>query len=123
MSDENLVLADLAIEFWKALRAHERTLQHVPILQLPKVEAQIRFSTSRLDFLLQQTGLSLVLFSGTYTPNLPATAMNGDEFSGTNETLLIERTVEPAIVHQEGMRVVRMGKVWLQKGSPNVSRD
>jgi hypothetical protein len=123
MNDENLVLTDLAIEFWKALRAHERTLQYVPILQLAKVEAQIRFSTNRLDFLLRQAGLSLVSFGGPYTPNLPATAMNGDEFSGTHEPLFIERTVEPAIVHQEDMRVMRMGKVWLQKGSPNVSRD
>jgi hypothetical protein len=123
MNDENLTLADLAIEFWKALRAHERTLQYVPILQLPKVEAQIRFSTSRLDLLLHQAGLSLVLFNGPYTPNLPALAMNSDEFYGSNEPLMIERTVEPAIVHQEGMRVMRMGKVWLEKGSPHVSRD
>jgi hypothetical protein len=117
------MLADMAIEFWKALRAHERTLQHVPILQLAKVEAQIRFSSSRLDFLLQQAGLSLVLFSGAYTPNLPATAVNSEDFCASNEPLIIERTIEPAIVRQDGMRVMRMGKVWLQKGSPHVSRD
>ena len=73
--------------------------------------------------MLQEAGLSLVLFSGAYMPNLPATAMNSDEFYESNDPLMIERTVEPAIVHREDMRVLRMGKVWLQKGSSHVPRD
>jgi hypothetical protein len=123
MTDDDLLIADLAIEFWKALRSHERTLQYVPPLQLAKLEAQIRFSTSRLDLLLQQAGLTLVPFSGTYSPNLPATVMNGDDVSGSEDQLFVERTVEPAVVDQEGMRVVRMGKVWLRKGLHNAPRD
>lgn len=123
MSDDPVLLTDLAIELWKALRSHERTLQYVPLSQVAKVEAQIRFSSSRLESVLEEAGLSLISFSGPYTPNLPATALNGDEFAGVNDPLLIQRTVEPAIVQRQDMRVMRMGKIWLERGLPNVSRD
>ncbi|HEX4004720.1 MAG TPA: hypothetical protein VHX60_00965 [Acidobacteriaceae bacterium] len=123
MNDNLASFADLAVELWKALRSHERTLQYVPLAQVAKIEAQIRFSNSRLAFLLEQAGLSLVSFTGIYSPNLPATVLNGDELVGGNEALIIERTVEPAIVHRQDMRIMRMGRLWLRKGSSNVSRD
>jgi hypothetical protein len=123
MNEEHALLADLAIELWKALRSHERTLGYVPIAQVAKLEAQIRFSGNRLESICEQAGLSLISFSGHYAPNLPATALNGDEFAGTNEPLIVERTVEPAIVQRQDMRVMRMGKIWLARGLPNVSRD
>jgi hypothetical protein len=123
MNEDHTLLADLAIELWKALRSHERTLEYVPVAQVAKLEAQIRFSGNRLESVCQQAGFSLISFSGQYAPNLPATALNGDEFSGTNEPLIIGRTVEPAIVQRQDMRVMRMGKILLARGLPNVSRD
>ncbi len=123
MNDNATLLADLAIELWKALRSHERTLQYVPLAQVAKIEAHIRFSSSRLESVLEQAGMSLISFSGPYSPNLPATALNGDEFAGSNEPLMIERTVEPAIVHRQDMRVMKMGTIWLERGLSNVSGD
>ena len=123
MDIDSSILAELAVEFWKAIRSHERTLQMVPIMQLPKIQAQIRFSSSRLVALLAGTGFALIEFDGEYSPNLPATPVNGDDFAGTEKTLMVERTIEPAVVNQEDMRVVRMGKVWIREGDTNVPRD
>ncbi len=123
MGDNQAILASLAVEFWKLLRSHERTLDHVPHEHLAKTQAQLRFSAGKLESLLKDAGLVLVVFRGPFAANLPATAVNGDDFDGVDGTLFVERTVEPAVIEQDGIKVLRMGKVWLTKGNGDVSRD
>ena len=105
-------LAHLAVEYWKLLRAFERTIDRLPHEHVAKAAAQLKFSARKLDFLLGEGGLNLVTFDGQkYEPNLPATALNADDFTD-GEQLTVETTVEPAVI--EDMTVLLLGKVVLK---------
>ena len=109
----NTTLAHLAVEYWKLLRAFERTIDRLPPEHMAKTAAQLRFSTGRLAYLLKEGGLNLVTFDGqTFGPNMPATALNVEDFT-KGEHLTVESTVEPAVV--ESMTVLILGKVVLKK--------
>lgn len=118
----DMTLARLAVEYWKLLKAFERTIGRLPHEHVAKTRAQLRFSSSKLDFLLKELGLNLVTFDGkTFESNIPATALNAEDFTD-GEILIIESTVEPAVV--ENMNVLLMGKVVLKKieqGASDVS--
>ena len=105
-------LAHLAVEYWKLLRAFERTIDRLPHEHVAKTAAQLKFSARKLDSLLGEGGLNLVTFDGQkYEPNLPATALNADDFTD-GEQLTVETTVEPAVI--EDMTVLLLGKVVLK---------
>ena len=96
----DMTLARLAVEYWKLLKAFERTIGRLPHEHVAKTTAQLRFSASRLDSLLMEGGLVLVTFDGQkFEPNISATALNVDDFAD-GETLIIESTVEPAVVEK-----------------------
>ena len=85
-------LAHLAVEYWKLLKAFERTIGRLPHEHVAKTTAQLRFSTGRLDALLKEADLNLVTFDGQkFEPNIPATALNVDDFTDGN-ILTIETT-------------------------------
>lgn len=111
--NNNMTLAHLAVEYWKLLKAFERTIGRLPQEHVAKTTAQLRFSARKLDSLLKDGGLNLVTFDGQkFEPNIPATALNVDDFTD-GEILTIETTVEPAVV--ENMNVLLLGKVVLNK--------
>ena len=111
--DNNTTLAHLAVEYWKLLKAFERTIGRLPQEHVARTTAQLRFSAGRLDSLLKDGGLNLVTFDGQkFEANIPATALNVDDFTN-GEILTIETTVEPAVV--EDMNVLLLGKVVLKK--------
>ena len=111
--DNNLTLAHLAVEFWKLLKAFERTIRRLPNEHVARTTAQLRFSAGKLNSLLESSGLNLVTFDGQqFEPSIPATALNVDDFTN-DEKLIIEATVEPAVV--ENMNVLLLGKVVLKK--------
>lgn len=116
--------AHLAVEYWKLLRAFERTVDRLPREHVAKTSAQLRFSARRLELLLDECGLKLVTFDGQeFEPNLPMTALNSDDFSD-GELLTVDTTIEPAVV--ENMTVLHLGKVVLKKakdGGHDVSGD
>ena len=106
-------LAHLAVEYWKLLRAFERTIDRLPQEHVAKTAAQLKFSARKLDTLLGEGGLNLVILDGQkYEPNLPATALNVDDFTD-GEHLTVETTVEPAVV--ENMTVLLLGRVMLRQ--------
>lgn len=109
----NITLAHLAVEYWKLLKAFERTIGRLPPEHVTKTTAQLRFSTGKLDSLLKEGGLNLVSFDGQiFEPSVPATALNAEDFAD-GDALTIEATVEPAVV--ENMNVLLLGKVVLRK--------
>ena len=109
----DVTLANLAVEYWKLLRAFERTIDRLPCEHVAKTAAQLRFSARKLDSLLNEGGLNLVTFDGQrFEPNLPASALNAEDFAA-GEQLIVETTVEPAVV--ENMTVLLLGKVVLKK--------
>lgn len=109
----NMTVAQMAVEYWKLLKAFERTIGRLSHEHKAKTIAQLRFSSGRLDSLLKEGELNLVTFDGQkFEPNLPATALNADDFA-EGDILMIETTVEPAVV--EDMNVLLMGKVVLKK--------
>lgn len=111
--DNNMTLAHLAVEYWKLLKAFERTIGRLPQEHVARSTAQLRFSAGKLDSLLKDGGLNLVTFEGQkFEPNIPATALNVDDFTD-GEILTIETTVEPAVV--ENMNVLLLGKVVLKR--------
>ena len=106
-------LANLAVEYWKLLRALERAIDRLPQEHVAKTAAQLKYSAHKFDSLLSEGGLNLVIFDGQkYEPNLPATALNADDFTD-GEHLTVETTVEPAVI--ENMTVLLFGKVVLRK--------
>ena len=122
--DNNMTLARLAVEYWKLLRAFERTIGRLPHEHVAKTTAQLRYSVGKLDSLLKEGGLNLVTFEGQeFEPSIPATALNVSDFANS-EILTIETTIEPAVV--ENMNVLLLGKVVLKKiedGGDDVSRN
>lgn len=109
----NKTLAHLVVEYWKLLRAFERAIDRLPHEHVAKTAAQLRFSAGRLESLLKEGGLNLVTFDGQkFEPNIPATALNAEDFTD-GKLLVIDRTVEPAVV--ENMTVLLLGKVVLKR--------
>lgn len=120
----NTTWAEFSVEYWKLLRAFERTIERLPPEHVARTAAQLRFSAGRLDALVKEGGLRLVTFDGqAYEPSLPATALNADDF-GDGDRLAIEATVEPAVI--QDMAVLLLGKVVLKQiedGEDDVSRN
>jgi len=107
-------LAELAVECWRLLRLAERLVRDQPGEGQARARAQLRYVRGRLDAILDARGLHLIAYADEpYSPNLPVTIANADEFDG-NEGLIIAETLEPALVADS--RVVAMGRVILKKG-------
>ena len=102
-------LADLTVECWRLLRLGERLVRDQAADRQPRALAQLRYVRGRLDSILGARGLRLVAYvDEPYSPNLPVTVANPDEFQG-NEGLVIAETLEPTLLAVG--RVVAMGKV------------
>ena len=107
-------LAELTVECWRLLRLAERLVRHQCADRQAGSLAQIRYVRGRLDAILSARGLRLVAYvDEPYSPNLPVTVANADEFEA-NEGLVIAETLEPTLL-ADG-RVVAMGKVILKQG-------
>lgn len=114
------IVAKYSLEMWKLLRAFERTLNDLPDEKKQRRAAQFRYSSSRLDGLLDEAGLRLLTFDGQrFTANLPVSPLNADDVCDPHNAI-IESTIEPAIVGQNIL--IHTGKVILA-GGVNVSRD
>ena len=114
------LVAKFSLEMWKLLRAFERTLDDLPDEKKQRRSSQHRYSTSRLESLLDEAGLRLLTFDGQkFTANLPVSPLNADDVGDPNDAM-IESTIEPAIVGQNIL--IHTGKVILAGGT-NVSRD
>jgi hypothetical protein len=106
-------LAFLAVEYWKLIRTSERAIAVVPEDAKERLASQVRYAASRLDALLNEQNMSLQAFDGMeFEVNLPAAAINGDEFQEAPASV-VERTLEPAVI--SNMRVLLMGKVFLAR--------
>ncbi len=111
--------AAMAVDFWKLLRVTERALTALPEEKRKRIEAQLRFSASRLNGHLSDLHISLPTFQGqAFGPELPAVAVNADEFKDA-ESLVVEFAVEPAILIDG--KVVQNARVMLKEDTANVS--
>jgi hypothetical protein len=107
-------LAELTLECWRLLRLGERLVRDQAADHQPRALAQLRYLRGRLDSILGARNLRLIAYVGEpYSPNLPVTVANADEFQG-NEGLVIAETLEPTLLAYG--RVVAMGKVILKQG-------
>ena len=102
----------LLVEYWKLLRSYERTASELPEGKAEKVQAQIRYSTQRLDQILADANIRLVCFDGElFSPELPVSAVNAEDLEGC-EHPTVERTLEPTLL--QGGSVLHTGKVLLK---------
>jgi hypothetical protein len=109
------VIAEIAVEHWKLLRAFERAIMALPDDKRIRFQAQARYAAERLGFLLGREGLRIVDFDGkAFEVNLPVSAINADEIQDI-ATATVERTLEPAVVSDQG--VILSGKVYLSDAS------
>ena len=107
--DLKVILAKLAIEYWRVLRSYERNLHSMP--NRTSASSTIRNSEKKFFDILMENGLSIPTLEGQdYSPNLPLTVINADEFDD-NEGLIVSQMIEPTIVDENG--VVTMGKAIL----------
>jgi hypothetical protein len=119
--DDLKTIAAIAAEFWKVLRALERAAEAANDAAKPRIQAQARYATGRLDAILAERGMSVVAFDGRrFEVNLPVSAVNADDFPDSDE-LVVERTIEPTIVAD--MVPVITGKVYLARSEADASRD
>jgi hypothetical protein len=108
---DQLGMAELASEFWKLLRAFERSAALAPESARARLTAQARYSSERLASSLQKAGLRVVSFDGAqFEVNLPAVAVNAEDIP-SGETTVVERTLEPAVVADNG--IILTGKVFV----------
>jgi hypothetical protein len=119
MADErkelNIVLARLAVEYWKLLRSFERAIDLTSQDARVRLSAQARYAAGRLEALLSDAKMKIVSFDGmSFEVNLPAVAINGEDVSGL-ENVFVERTIEPAVIFD--LNVILMGKVFLVQSS------
>jgi len=115
MHTAETTLARLAAEYWKLLRVVERAVEVAPEDAKERIASQARYAASRLETVLSEQNMSVQGFDGmAFEVNLPASAINGDEFQ-EGDMPIVERTLEPAVI--SNMRVVLMGKVYLAKKS------
>ena len=126
VADSRQIIAAIVVEYWRLLQSFERIIDLVTPDAKARFIAQARYSAGRLEQLTQEAGLRIVVFDGVaFEPNLPAVAINADDFSSIEE-LIVERTIEPAVIYDT--KVVLMGRVYLTKAGreaeeiPNVSR-
>ncbi len=113
MTEQDLrpMLAKFAIEYWRVLRSYERNL---PSMQKnASASSMIRNSEKKFMAILLENGLKISNLEGNeYSPNLPLTVVNADEFDD-NEGLIVSQMIEPTIISEDG--VVIMGKAILTK--------
>ena len=115
MHTAETTLARLAAEYWKLLRVVERAVEVASEDAKERIASQARYAASRLETVLSEQNMSVQQFDGmAFEVNLPASAINGDEFQ-EGDMPIVERTLEPAVI--SNMRVVLMGKVYLAKKS------
>jgi hypothetical protein len=107
----DLTFAKLASEYWKLHRSFERMADLVPADARARYLAQARYAASRLESLLGEEQMRVVSFDAQpFEVNLPAIAVNAEDVAGLDR-LVVERTIEPAIVRD--MDVILTGKVLL----------
>lgn len=108
-TDHELVIAGLAVDFWKLLRSFERAIGDMPADKVDRLNAQVRYAAGRLARHLEQCGLQVVTFDGEpITPAIPVIAINADEL-GDDGRVVVQSTIEPAVV--AGSRVLSTGRV------------
>ena len=106
-------LVKLAVEYWRLLRAYDRLWASVDDKTSAKFAAQSRFAFSRLEALLIETGLRLVVFDGQpFHAGLPVRALNAEDFA-EDEGLIVAFTNEPTILNNGS--VVALGTVTLER--------
>src|SRR5436309_2544505 len=104
-------LVELASEYWKLIRAFERSIALAPDAHHNRLNAQARYSNGKLDTILNSAGIKIATFEGAeFEINLPVTAVNAEDVSSEG-TCIIERTLEPTILVND--EVVLTGKVFL----------
>lgn len=104
-------VAELASEYWKLVRAFERSIALTPAAHHNRLNAQARYATSKLDTILERIGFKIATFDGAvFEINLPVTAVNAEDVN-SNSSCMIERTLEPTIILDD--QVVLTGKVFL----------
>lgn len=109
MNDSELAIANIAIDYWKLLRSFEKMVDGISDERAPRLQAQARFSSSRLTSNLNELGLQLSSYDGEeLTASLPALAVNAEELGGA-EQIFVESTIEPAVL--AGVRVILASRV------------
>src|SRR3984893_18117616 len=98
MAESEETVARLAVEYWKLLRVLDRALDSVPEERRERYASQGRYAADRLDDLLRERKMSVQSFDGMdFEINLPASAVNGDEFPNRTD-VVGARTIEPAVI-------------------------
>lgn len=112
--DAEAIIGALAVDYWKLLRSFERLASEAPAEKSARLQAQVRFSASRLSTHLEVYGLKLVTFEEqVISAEMPVIAINADEFEG-RPGVIVESTIEPAVV--SGARIISVGRVLATAG-------
>ena len=107
-------LTKLAVEYWRLLKLYERAVMEQPPNKHVKGKSHLHYATRQLKTVTEECGLRIMTYDGqTYTPNLPMTIINADEFND-DDKLFIDQTIEPTVIRNGSILIV--GKVILRKG-------
>ena len=113
MTADPAPLAALAVQYWKLCAAFERELGFASEERAAAGEAQLRFARRRLEAILGEAGLRLVVWDGVaFTPDVPASPVNAEDISD-GVGAVVEATIEPTVTGPAG--VVSAGKIMLRE--------
>lgn len=101
-------LLSLSIESWKFVRLFQRALSKLDPSDQARYAGQMRFFQRRVDALLEARGFRLESLEGQlFEPGLAATPLNADEFTNSDQRLVVAQMIEPVVMGPGG--VVRTG--------------
>ena len=117
------IFAQLAVDYWKLIRAFDRTRALAGQPHDARLQAQAKYADGRLTSALDAASMRLVTYDGdAYTADLPVSAVNADEFPDRDEAeLRVASTLEPAVILD--MNVIRTGRVALELRDASAKKD
>jgi hypothetical protein len=117
------IFAQLAVDYWKLMRAFDRSRALAGQPHDARLEAQAKYADGRLTSALEAASMRLVTYDGAaYTADLPVSAVNADEFPDQDEAELhVASTLEPAVILD--MNVIRTGRVALELRDASAKKD
>jgi len=107
-------VVSMAIESWRFARTFERLLGKLDAGEQVRYISQYNWFMKKVVEALNQVNLWVVNFEGQpFDIGMSATPLNIDEFDPENDTLIVDKVLEPTIMGKDGL--VKTGTITLRK--------
>ena len=106
-----IIMAEFLVEEYRFMRTVDAALKKLLPEERKRYISSYSFHESKLKDLMEQYGLRIQIYDGKdYDEGDAVTVLNADEYNLAKDNLVIEQTIEPAIINLEG-EIIRQGTV------------